>query len=357
MIELKDVTLKYSSTKGIFNLNFNVEKGEAFGYVGPDDAGKTTTIRMLMGLIRAGRGSATIDGLNCFFQASTIQKNIGYVPEEVSLFENMRVKEYLNFITQMRGGFGQKDTRLRDSLIERFEVETRGKIENMSTGMKKRLAIVTALMHDPQILVLDEPTSGLDPLMQSRLLDLVLEEKRRGKTVLLATHKFEEVERTCDRVGVLKEGHLVENMDIVSLRAEETKAYLVKFDAPPNLEQIKKYGFGYQQFSQSDYEIFSPGDRIDVLMKVLSHEKVLVFNSKNQSLEEIFQKHYQQEINHQEIKNEVKNEVKNRADKPQEEKAKLFRKKEANNKVLPDKEMKNKALPEQDEKVREVKKA
>ena len=343
MIELKDVTLKYSSTKGIFNFNFNVEKGEVFGYVGPNDAGKTTTIRMLMGLLRAGRGSATIDGLNCFSRASAIQKHLGYVPEDVVLFENMRVKEYLNFITQMRGIFGQKDTRLRESLIERFEVETRGKIENMSNGMKKRLAIVTALMHDPQTLVLDEPTSGLDPLMQSRLLDLILEEKRRGKTVLLSTHRFEEVERTCDRVGVLKEGHLVENMDIVSLRAEETKAYLVKFAAPPNLEQIKKYGFGYQQFSQSDYELFSPGDRIDVLMKVLSHEKVLVFNSKNQSLEEIFQQHYQKEIKHQEIKKEVKN----IESKPQEEKPKLFQKKE----------MKNKALPDQEEKVKEVKKA
>lgn len=353
MIELKDVTLKYSSTKGIFNLNFNVEKGEAFGYVGPNDAGKTTTIRMLMGLIRAGRGSATIDGLNCFSRASAIQKQLGYVPEDVVLFENMRVKEYLNFITQMRGVFGQKDSKRRDSLIERFEVETRGKIENMSNGMKKRLAIVTALMHDPQTLVLDEPTSGLDPLMQSRFLDLILEEKRRGKTVLLSTHKFEEVERTCDRVGVLKAGHLVENMDIVSLRAEETKAYLVKFAAPPNLEQIKKYGFGYQQFSQSDYEIFSPGDRIDVLMKVLSHEKVLVFNSKNQSLEEIFQKHYQKEM----IPKEIKKEIKNRDENIKEEKSKEVTQSGKKPKLFQKKEVKHKARPDQDEKVREVKKA
>ncbi|UYO64200.1 ABC transporter ATP-binding protein [Acetobacterium wieringae] len=348
MIELKDVTLKYSSTKGIFNLNFSVEKGQVFGYVGPNDAGKTTTIRMLMGLIRAGRGSATIDGLNCFSRASAIQKNTGYVPEDVALFENMRVKEYLNFVTQMRGIFGQKNTRLRDMLIERFEVETRGKIENMSNGMKKRLAIVTALMHDPQTLVLDEPTSGLDPLMQSRFLDLILEEKRRGKTVLLSTHKFEEVERTCDRVGVLREGRLVENMDIVSLRAEETKAYLVKFAAPPNLEQIKKYGFGYQQFSQSDYEIFSPGDRIDVLMKVLSHEKVLVFNSKNQSLEEIFQQHYKKEIKQTEFKNEENN--------TQENEGKIKRS-ERKPKLMPKKTEKNRTLPDPEETVREVKKA
>ncbi len=305
MIEINDVTFKYSNTKGIFNLNLKIEKGEVFGYVGPNESGKTTTIRMLMGFIRAGKGSAKIDGLNCFFKAAAIQRYLGYVPEDIVLFENMRVKEYLNFVNQMRGSYSSQDTRLRDELIERFEVETRGKIESLSTGMKKRLAIVTALMHDPQTLVLDEPTSGLDPLMQSRLLDLIVEEKRRGKTVLLSTHRFEEVERTCDRVGVLKEGHLVEDLDIVSLRAEETKAYLVKFAAPPNLEQIKKYGFEYQQFSQSDFEIFSSGDRIDVLMKVLSHEKVLVFNSKNQSLEEIFQKHYRKEINHIPTKKEA----------------------------------------------------
>lgn len=303
MIDLRDVTLKYSSTRGIFNLDFKVEKGEVFGYIGPNGAGKTTTIRMLMGFIRAGRGKATIDGLSCYSRAAAIQKNLGYVPEDVALPESMRVKEYLSFIRQMRGFSGPKDTRIRDALIERFEVDKRGKIEQMSPSMKKRLAIVTAFMHDPKILLLDEPTSGLDPSMQSQLLDLILEQKRQGKTILLSTHKFEEVERTCDRVGVLKDGYLVADSDIVSLRSQETKAYLVKFAAPPNLEQIKKYGFGYRQLSQSDFEILSPGDRIDVLMKVLSHEKVLVFNSKNQSLEEIFPNHYHQDVPVIEVRN------------------------------------------------------
>lgn len=302
MIEIRDVTLKYSSTRGIFDLNFKVEKGEVYGYVGPNGAGKTTTMRMLMGFMRASKGTATIAGLNCYSKAAAIQKNLGYVPEDSALFESMRVKEYLSFMRQLRGFSGPKDTKLRDALIERFEVETRGKIEQLSTGMKKRLAIVTALMHDPKILIFDDPTNGLDPLMQSRLLDLILEEKRRGKTILLASHKFAEVERTCDRIGVLKEGHLVEDADIVSLRAKETKTYLVKFEEPPNLEQIKNYGFAYKQYSQYDFEIFSPGDRIDRLMKVLSHEKVLVFNSKNQSLEEIFPNHYHQELKNKEVK-------------------------------------------------------
>lgn len=292
MIDVRDVTLKYSGTRGIFDLNFKVKKGEAYGYVGPNDAGKTTTLRMLTGFVRAGRGSATIDGLNCFTKAAAIFKNLGYLTEDVTLPENMRVKEYINFITQMRGFFGNKDPRHKEMLLERFEVEPRGRIDQLPGSVKKRLSIVTAFMHDPAVLLLDEPTSGLDPLMQTRLIDFILEEKRRGKTILMSTHKFDEVERTCDRVGILKKGRLMADSDIVSLREKEVKAYLVKFAAPPNLGQLKKYGFSYRQFSQSDFEVTSSGDRIDMLMKVLSHEKVLVFNSKPQSLEEIFQKYY-----------------------------------------------------------------
>jgi ABC-2 type transport system ATP-binding protein len=251
---------------------------------------------MLTGFIRAGRGYATIGGLNCFTKSAAILKNLGYVPEDITLPESMGVKEYINFVTRMRGFFEKKDPMYKEKLLERFEVDPRGRIDHLPGSVKKRLAIVTAFMHDPDILLLDEPTSGLDPLMQTRLIDFILEEKRRGKTILLATHKFDEVERTCDRVGILKQGHLMADSDIVSLREKEVKAYLVKFAASPNLEQIKKYGFGYRQYSQSDFEVFSSGDRIDVLMKVLSHEKVLVFNSKPQSLEEIFQQYYSNDM-------------------------------------------------------------
>jgi ABC-2 type transport system ATP-binding protein len=295
MIETRKITLKYPGGKGIFDLNFNVAKGEVFGYIGPKNAGKSSTIRVLMGLSHPGKGSATINGLNCFRKAAAIQKIAGYIPEETSYFDGMRVKEYLNFITRMRGSVGAKKTPLREALIERFELETRGRIEYMSKDMKQKLAIVTAFMHDPQVLILDEPTDGLDPLMQARFLDLIIEEKHRGKTVLLATQMFENVERTCDRVGILNEGRLVEQDDIIEVKAAEIKSYFVRFEAHPNLEQLKKFGFGYKAFSDRDYEIYCQGDRIDVLVKVLSHEKVLVFNSNTQTLEEIFQKYYHKE--------------------------------------------------------------
>jgi len=295
MIETRDITLKYSGSKGIFDLNFKVEKGEAFGYIGPKGAGKTSTIRVLMGLSHPSKGLATINGLNCFNKAASIQKIAGYIPEETSFFDGMRVKEYLNFISRMRGSSGSKKTELRDSLIERFELETRGKIESLSNDMKQKLAIVTAFMHDPEVLILDEPTNGLDPLMQSRFVDLIIEEKRQGKTILMATHMFENVERTCDRVGILKQGRIVAQDDIIQVKSAEIKSYFVRFETHPNLEQLKKFGFGYKQFSEKDYEILCQGDRIDALVKVLSHEKVLVFNSNTQTLEEIFQKYYSKE--------------------------------------------------------------
>lgn len=295
MIEVKDATLKYSNGKGIFDLNFNVKKGEAFGYIGPNGSGKTTTFRMLMGFSRPNKGVATIGGFNCAKQTASIQKIVGYVPGEISFFEGMRINEFLNFMTQLRGTKTKNNQKLRESLIERFELDTRGKIDRLSKGMKQKLAIVTAFMHDPDILLLDEPTSGLDPLMQTRFVDLILTEKKRGKTILMSSHMFEEVERTCDRVGIIKDGRIIEQDDIIKLKAAETKSYLVKFGAPPNLEELKKYGFGFKQFAEKDFEIFSPGDQIDLLVKVLSHEKVLVLNSNTQTLEEIFLKHYSKE--------------------------------------------------------------
>jgi len=296
MIAVKDATLKYSNGKGIFDLNFKVKKGEAFGYIGPNGAGKTTTIRMLMGFSRPNKGSANIAGFDCTKQSASIQKILGYIPGEVSFFEGMRVTEFLNFMTHLRERKTPENQKLRAALIERFELDTRGKIERMSKGMKQKLAIVTAFMHDPEILLLDEPTSGLDPLMQTRFIDLILQEKKRGKTILMSSHKFDEIERTCDRVGVIKGGRMIVQEDIIKLKASETKSYLVKFGAPPDLGELERFGFSFNKFTENDFEIISPGDRIDHLIKLLAHEKVLVLNSNNQTLEEIFLEYYGQEV-------------------------------------------------------------
>lgn len=222
------LTRDYGGGKGVFDLSFRIEEGEVFGFLGPNGAGKTTTIRHLMGFIRPKSGSCTIGGVDCFAGRSEIQRNLGYIPGEISFFDDMTGTEFLAFLAGYRK-LG-KDHRAGE-MLERFELDPKGKIRKMSKGMKQKLGIVAAFMHDPQILILDEPTSGLDPLMQSRFVELVEQEKRRGKTLLLSSHMFEEVERTCDRVGIIRQGKLVDVDSVEALRARHVRTYRVTLDS------------------------------------------------------------------------------------------------------------------------------
>ena len=204
-IEIDRLTKDYGRGRGVFDLTFSVAQGEAFGFLGPNGAGKTTTIRHLMGFSRPQSGSCRIGGLDCLTQSPRIQKDLGYIPGEIALPDEMTGLEFLRFLARYRG---VSDFSRAEALMARFELDPRGRIRRMSKGMKQKVGIVCAFMHDPAVLVLDEPTSGLDPLMQNRFIELVLEEKARGKTILLSSHMFEEVERTCDRVGILRQGKL-----------------------------------------------------------------------------------------------------------------------------------------------------
>lgn len=206
LIQIDHLLRDYGGGKGVFDVSFHVNQGESFGFLGPNGAGKTTTIRHLMGFLKPQSGSCMIDGINCWRESDKIQVRLCYIPGEISFFDDMTGTEFLRFTASYRrvgANSRQKE------LLDRFELDSKGKIKKMSKGMKQKLGIVTAFMHDPDILILDEPTSGLDPLMQSRFIDLVAEEKKRGKTILLSSHIFEEVERTCDRVGIIRQGKLV----------------------------------------------------------------------------------------------------------------------------------------------------
>ena len=177
MIDVKNLTLAYRSGKGVFDLNFGVKQGEVLGYLGPNGAGKTTTIRALLGFMAPKKGTAQIAGLNCTTDAPAIQKKLGYIPGEIAFLDGMHGDEFLRFMQSMRG---TKDTVRQKQLIEMFEFSPKGNIRKFSKGMKQKLGIVTAFMHDPEVLILDEPTSGLDPLMQQRFVELITEEKKRG---------------------------------------------------------------------------------------------------------------------------------------------------------------------------------
>ena len=237
VINIQNLTRDYGSGKGIFDVSIQVEKGEVFGFLGPNGAGKTTTIRHLMGFIRPKTGICQIDGLDCWKNRDEIQKRLGYIAGEISFFDDMTGKEFLKFISDYRH-IGE-NSRLQE-MIERFELDPGNKIKKMRKGMKQKLGIVAAFMHAPNILILDEPTSGLDPFMQNRFIELLAEEKKKGRTILLSSHMFEEVERTCDRIGIIRNGKLV-TVDLVeTLRERHMHKYTVSLDSPEAAEAFAK---------------------------------------------------------------------------------------------------------------------
>ncbi len=228
VINIENLVRDYGGGKGIFDVSFHVKRGEAFGFLGPNGAGKTTTIRHLMGFLRPRSGKCTVDGLDCWKDRDKVQARLGYIPGEISFFDDMTGTEFLKFITEYRKIISQSR---KTELLERFELDPRGKIKKMSKGMKQKLGIVAAFMHDPDILILDEPTSGLDPLMQSRFVNLVAEEKEHGKTILMSSHMFEEVDRTCDRIGIIRKGRMVAVDSAAALHERHTRSYTVTLES------------------------------------------------------------------------------------------------------------------------------
>ncbi len=224
VIKVESLVRDYGGGKGVFDISFHVKQGEAFGFLGPNGAGKTTTIRHLMGFLKPKSGSCTMGGLDCWRDRDKVQARLGYIPGEISFFEDISGAEFLKFIAEYRR-IGTQNR--KGELLERFELNPKTKIKKMSKGMKQKLGIVAAFMHDPDILILDEPTSGLDPLMQSRFIDLIADEKKHGKTILMSSHMFEEVERTCDRIGIIRQGRMVAVDDAAALRERHTRNYTV----------------------------------------------------------------------------------------------------------------------------------
>ena len=226
MIRVEHVTKDYGFGRGIFDVSFEVHQGEVFGFLGPNGAGKTTTIRHIMGFSRPQQGSITVMGMDSWKDAAKIKKRLGYLPGEIAFPSNMTGTQFIDYMAQMRGITDRSKT---NYLLELFELDPSGDLKRMSLGMKRKLAVVTAFMHDPELLVLDEPTSGLDPLMQERFVEFILNEKKNGKSILLSSHIFSEVDATCDRIAIIKDGVLVSTIEADMLRHNEEKVFKVEF--------------------------------------------------------------------------------------------------------------------------------
>lgn len=284
VIEIEDLTRDYGQEKGIFHLSLTVRQGEAFGFLGPNGAGKTTAIRHLMGFIRPLAGRCRINGLDCMAQAAAIQQSVGYIPGEIAFPEDMTGIGFVRFLAAYRS---LPDMSRAQDLMARFELDPSGRLKKMSKGMKQKIAIVCAFMHDPQVLILDEPTSGLDPLMQNRFIELILEEKARGKTILLSSHMFEEVERTCDRVGILRRGRLAAVEETAMLRGARRRRFTVTFADPAAAAAFAREPLAVQAAEGERVTVAVQGS-LQALIAALSRYPVTDIVQADQSLEELF---------------------------------------------------------------------
>ncbi|WP_405132276.1 ABC transporter ATP-binding protein [Paenibacillus sp. FSL H8-0317] len=291
MIKVHSLTKIYSNGKGIRDVSFDVEEGEVFGFLGPNGAGKTTTLRHLMGFVNPSSGMSSINGLDCRKEAAQIQKNLGYVPGEIAFYDNMTGMHFLEFIDDLRG---RKDKLLRDQLINRFELDSGQKIRKMSKGMKQKVGLIAAFMHDPAVLILDEPTSGLDPLMQRRFVELIIEEKKRGKTILMSSHLFDEVDHTCERVGIIREGSIVTVENINSLKTTLPKSVVVALANAEDMKVLQNNDLLYTELGPLRVEI-KITDGYDQVLRVLSQCKVIDMECPPQTLEQIFMDFYGKE--------------------------------------------------------------
>lgn len=299
-IEVDGLTKDYGYGRGVFNVSIYVDEGEVFGFLGPNGAGKSTTIRHLMGFSKPDSGSTKIFGKETFDKYNEVLSRVGYIPGEIALPAGLTGWEFLKMMQEMQSV--KNEARLKQ-MLELFELagnQLDGETKRMSLGVKRKLAVVAAFMSDPDVLILDEPTSGLDPVMQETFVGFIHEEKARGKTILLSSHIFSEIDSTCDRIAIIKDGKLVSQFVANDLKhasrkfytldfgsAESKNAFLAKKDVIPSLQLIK----------EAENEIFvSVEDRdLNALIGLSSATGVTSFGNRKESLEDYFMKFYKED--------------------------------------------------------------
>lgn len=292
VIKLKHVTKDYGHGRGIFDISFKVEEGEVFGFLGPNGAGKTTTIRHLMGFTKAQDGELYINGKNCWQQAANIKRDVGYLPGELAFPKSMTGNRFIKFMAEERQITNMTRT---EKLKKLFELDTSEEIKEMSLGTKRKLAIVTAFMHNPKILILDEPTSGLDPVMQERFIQFVLNEKAEGKTILLSSHIFSEVDATCDRIAIIKEGVVVSTIDSSQLKQNSNKAFKIEFASPEDYQKFMentKFIIPIERPEQNQVKLNLTDEKVKQLFTELTKVKVNFISEIKFTLEDYFMDFY-----------------------------------------------------------------
>ena len=288
LIDIQQLTKDYGDGRGIFDLNLSIEKGEVFGFVGTNGAGKTTTIRHLMGFLKPQSGSATINGLDCWKDSAEIKKWIGYIPGEIAFPDAPTGTDFLKRQAEL---LGLKDMSYAESIINKLQLDPTAKLKRMSKGMKQKTAIVAAFMADPEILILDEPTTGLDPLMRKEFISILDEEKKKGKTILMSSHMFDEVEHICDRVAMIKDGKIIAVKATNEVKHHEEKVYKIEFRSQEDYVKFLSEPFDFVETRESQNQVIVKihDSQINMLFKTLKNYDIKFMTEMKFTLERYFQ--------------------------------------------------------------------
>lgn len=302
VIEVNNLTKDYGFGRGVFGVSFKINKGEVFGFLGPNGAGKSTTIRHLMGFSKPDKGETKIFGKPTFNQYYEILNNVGYIPGEIALPQGLTGWEFIRMMQQMQGKTDNDRLNYLLNLFQLDDVSLKGETKRMSLGVKRKLAIVCANMNDPEVLILDEPTSGLDPVMQDVFVGFIRAEKERGKTILLSSHIFTEVDATCDRIAIIKDGHLVSEFVANDLKHATKKYYKIYFKTK---DDYKK--FINDNSKNKDLEILDSDEKqnyvfittedsqINNVISILNNYGIKEFTNIKETLEDYFMKFYKED--------------------------------------------------------------
>jgi ABC-2 type transport system ATP-binding protein len=287
-IATSGLTKDYGAGRGVLDLSLTVHEGEAFGFLGPNGAGKTTTIKLLMGLIHATRGAATVFGLDCDRDAVAVKRLVGYSPGELPQWGGMRGSEIVSYVAGLRGA----QPEAASPLAERLSLDLGRRYREYSSGNRRKLAILLALMHAPKLLLLDEPTSGLDPLNQQVFNELIREARAAGTTLFLSSHVLSEVEHVCDRVGIVRDGRLVTVSGIAELADLRAHRVEIEFADEPPLERLRSVA-GFEDVALHGRRVSGMlRGSFEPLLGVLAGHRVTKLDSREPTLEEIFLSYY-----------------------------------------------------------------
>ncbi|HEX7949488.1 MAG TPA: ABC transporter ATP-binding protein [Candidatus Limnocylindrales bacterium] len=289
VIQTEKLTKSYGAQRGIIDVDLEVKPGEVFGFLGPNGAGKTTTIRTVLDLIRPTSGRALVFGIESSADPVAIHRRTGYIPGEFTLYDRLTGGQTIQYFANLRGGV---DPAYQQSLIERFDIDPKRRYRELSKGNKQKIGLVIALQHQPELLILDEPTSGLDPLVQQSFYELVREARDEGRTVFLSSHILSEVERTADRVAIIREGRLVKVDSVEGLRDLAHHQVELRFSGPVPTAAFEQLP-GVSEVSAEDHVLrMRVSGAITPVVRAAAQYELLDFVSREPTLEETFLAQY-----------------------------------------------------------------